>query len=727
MPLFPLYFEAKEKLKDVKVKLTDEQERQRCEDRELIEALDQYQAPFRERWLRNAALYNMVQSGTDDPVANFYLGWARILINHSVATMNEGEPEGAFSPFGPADGKLAVLWQSLVKHSLNKSNWRAQQRLWLIDNHVFGGATLKAFSELPMRKKTYERADGSLKHRFVRDFRKAKVGLRQRSPFRTMRSHFVADPDDVPIGVERELHTWNSFAMKYGNAILPNGDKKYDTAQIPVGSHVRVVHIYDEDGNRLTSYACSYGGKPESTYENEPSIGELGYPMYHKPLSRYKFMDQGRSLTGGANVPGMTPLAFSIFDDQYDSDSETHALYGMGIPQLIEGPEEIMHGLVNQSLQNLTNKNTVLVGYEPNSKDSPSYLDVDLSEAYSGLMVDGKITTHPLGVSDIGSNQAMYDWVKLLMYQLAGTNPEQLTGDKLQTAFQSGLLVRQMNMRAKARINSWAGGPLKRAWTLLLANCLSEYTVEEWEEITEEDASEMAKAIENDEMTGEDFDEEEVTNDDGSKQKIYKKRHHFWFPVPGRKFREDFTGENKKRTLSYNSTKNTLIEDHTMKQDVSHVPAELKYLLPDGKIERILEFDVVMDGKPMLGDMKIQDMEMMNAAVQTSITIASVSKEVADGLDWKKIHLASVKPAGLIEKDLYKNEGSKSKLLDAAQKAQQEIEAILTSPTPDASPVASSPAAPAPQAPANAGRPATPQAQPPGPPAVLGNLANGLV
>lgn len=661
MPSFPLYHQAKEDLKNVMVELTDEQEEQRCRDQDIVNALDDYQAPFRERWLRNGALYNLIQTGTDDVLSNWYLGWARILINHSVAMMSEGMPEADFEPVGPSDHKKRILWNALVKHVLNKCNWPAHQRLWLIDNHVFGTGVIKSYAELPMRKRRYQKADGTFEERFMRDFRRAKVGLRQRSPFRCMRSPWIADPDDVPVAVEKETMTWNAFAIKYGNAVNADGTKKYDTDQVPVGSHALLTHLYDENEDKIGTYCVSWGGEPEAkeTYSQCPER-ELGYPIYYKPLSRYKFIDQGRTLVGGANVPGMTPLSFSIFEDQLDGDFETHAVYGMGIPQIIEGPEAIMQGLVNMTVDNVRLQNMVPISFTPNQGSAPSFPDVDVRTMYSGLILDGQFQASPLGVGNVAENQVLWDWLKFIMYQLTGINPDQITGDSLKTAYQSGLLVRQMNMRAKSRISAWERGPLKRSFTNLLADTLSELTVGDWEAITEEEVKTIEERIASDDMTGEDYDDGTRVGDGIKKRKL-----HFYFPVHGYKFREDFKGKNKTRTLEPNGTDNTLIEDKNMVGDTSYLPATEKTLMPSGRIESVLEFDVHVDGSTMLVDLQVQDMEMMGNVLQKGVELKPYIPEIS----LKKQYLAYGKRAGFEEDDLFERGTESSETQKSVQDA----------------------------------------------------------
>ena len=324
MPSFPLYHEAIKELKDITIELSKEQEEQRSRDTEMINAMDNYYEPYREKWRRAGALDNLIQTGTDDVVSNWYLGWARILKSHSVAMLSAGVPEGAYDPIGPSDCKRKVLWDSIVAHALNKSNWASHQRVWLQDIHRTGNAVTRNYCQIPMRSKPFVRG-GKKVDRFVRDFRRAKVGMRVRSPFRCMRSTGIVDPDETIMGVEREDMTYNAFVVRYRNAINEDGTLKYDTKQVPVGSRVQVVHIEDELANRKRVYALAYASSTSEGPREVPEDvvnKELGVPILNDgdepgtPLSRYKIITDGETIIGGENVHGYSPLTFAQFDDQ---------------------------------------------------------------------------------------------------------------------------------------------------------------------------------------------------------------------------------------------------------------------------------------------------------------------------------------------------------------------------------------------------------------------------
>ncbi len=717
---YPMYFEALEDLKNVYINLTPEQENQRHHDSEVIKGMDDYYSPYRTQWRNNGALFNLIQNGTDDVTSNWYMGWARILINHSMAMMTAANPKGAFGPRGNQDPKMSILVSALVEDTIDQCGWSAHQRLCIQDLLCFGNTTTESYSERPMRKMKYQRGTKMIE-KVVRDFRRSKVGIRRRSPFRTMRSHFISDPDDVPVSTMVEELTWNQFTMKYRNAILPDGTLKYDTDQIPVGAIARLVHFYDEIENCYRTYCITYGGKPEQTPQTLPPIQDLGYPIYDEPLSKYKFIDQGRTVIGGANTPGMSPLSFGTLDDQLDADYETYSTVGMGIPQIIAGPEAVMHGLLNMSIDNERLKSTVPISYEPNSADSPSGLDLDVRTMYSGLVIDGKVTPQPLGLASAQSNEVLWNWLKFIIYQLSGINPEPLTGDSLQTAYQSGLLMRQMNMRAKSRISAWENGWLRRAWTVCGANALSECTVEDWEEITEDDAKRFQESITNDEATAEDLRTRKEAG-----QKVYEKRKHYMIPVHGHKFREDFSGTNKKRTLNSKSTDNTLIEDPEMQSNVSYVPADSKYLLSNGDVQSIFDHDVKVDGSNMLLDLKTQDSETAKTVITNAQLMVDMDPNFAQELDMKKIYVESIAPTGKTAEDVYKSQEDKSPIAKQFDNAEKQIDAqnaIQPTPPQNAQPQVTAQANQAPGGPASQSGNAAEAGMPPARNPALAGLA----
>lgn len=722
MALYPFYFAAKQDQNPL-VDLTEYEEQKRKEDYESINAQKEYHRTFHNDWKKGGALYNVIQEGsTDDRISNFYIGLSRMVIDTGIGMMTEGEPEFDFDPLGPADQKKVILWKALVKKILSDCNYKAHQEKWVTDMHVFGPAALEVYTQLPMRLRRHEHEDGRIEEKLVRDFRRTKVGIRHRSIWHTYRNANIIDPDDVPTGGFTEDITRSQFVQNYMNVKLPNGKPKYKNLdKVPVASHYRIEHCYDELQDAYRIYALPYGTTPEGAFEEAPE-NELGMPIFDKPLCIYRTKKtiDGKEVTisNGANVPGMVPLCFGNFNDQLDADFKTHAVYGMGIPQLIDGPEAVMQAMFNMTVDNMRLKNTVVIGYE--GSDGKSAMDLDNLMYYSGQFVDGKINPQSMGIADITSNQVMWEWLNNICIWVTGINFQQLGGDTSKTAFEFAQRIRANNQRAEKRIRSLENGPLKRAGMLLLSNALSEMTVEEWDDLSEGQVEEIAAKIESNDATAEDYQFE------GGKP--VRKRMMMDIPVEGHKFREDFKGKNKKRSLDYNSTDNTLIEDKDLPGEVSFVPAHEKYLLPSGDIESILRFGVRVDGKSMLGDQKAQDIQMYDKLLTGGVNL--VTAGLAPNLDLEKIYLQEADFMGIDRRKITKDQDDASPLITEGQKAVEELQATLTQPS-NVQPVqAGMPAAsapvPSPQAPVPAGPPA-PSSQAGGPPAALAATASGTL
>lgn len=670
MPIYPLLYEAKEKNENIEIELTESEERYRRQDFDEIKAAKQYRKKYETEWLDGAKTFNLVQEGsTDDRISNIYIGIARMIIDQGIAMMTEGQPEFDFDPIGPSDHKKVILWKAAIKSILDQCNYKSHQDKFITDFHVFGTGVFEVYTERPFRLLRYETTPGSFTEKVARDFRKTKVGVRHVSPFSVWRNPNVSDPDDVPSGGKEEILTYNQFVQNYANVYYEdeNGTvqpkyKNIKKALSHTASHFKVTRQENEIGDAVRVYALPFGTNIEGEAMNIPEF-ELGYPIFDKPLKikRVKKGD-GSYRSSGLNVLGQTTLCFGANNGQYDKSFKTHALYGLGIPKMIEGPDTAIQAFLNMTFDNMRLANTLALSYKP--YDGKTHLDLDSRTFYSGDFIDGDLVSTPFGQARLSENKAMYEWLNELCIFLTGVNFQQIAGDTSKTAFEFAQRIRSNNMRSEKRLRTLENGCLKRMATLLLANVLSEMTVEEWEDMTEEEAEAIAERISKNEAAGEDYKLADSPP---------KKRIHFYIPVEGRKFREDFS-TTKKRKLDYSATDNTLIEDPNMEGNVSYVPMDERYFFPENDIESIMRFNARVSGKRMLGDLKAQDMEMMQKGIGIIQSVAMIFPEVLPKIDPMKLISNAVRPSGMEEKDYVKQEGEPSKLQQMAKQAQSSID-----------------------------------------------------
>lgn len=675
---YDFYYEAKEKgLTMPQIYLTEDEEDDRRNDYQEIMGMKLHHADQHENWAKAGNFYNIVQSGEGaDSVSRYAVGLSRTIIDTGISMMNQGEPEGAFIPIQPSDKNISILWDALVKHQLKKSNWPAHQKLFTTDLHIFGSSCLEAFVNPVVRRPNEE--PGAF---FIRMAREARTGLRHRSIWYSFRNPNVNDPDAVPSCSWEEIVTRGEWITKYAN----RPDFQY-TDQIKVASKYKLTHIVNEWENTHRIYSLPFGVMAEAHYEPQPNWYELGVPVYSAKLT-------------DLNPLGMSPMAFGIFNDQLTPDFKQHSLYGMGIPQLIEGMEMIMEGLFNMTVDNLRYKNTVPVGYQP-YQGQTDYPDLDNIILESGRVYPGTFTPQSLGMADIASNQKLWEWINNLCIWLTGYNFQQLGGDTSKTAYEFSQRLRANSQRAAQRLVGLENGPFRRSWMLTLANSLEQVKKDEWENITGSQAKDIAELIKSGEVATNDYD---VQGGNVKRKKFVE-----YFPVNNYKIQESFK-KSPKRKLDTNSLDGTnTLQIEEKKGEKSMAAATPEYLFPGGQISQMLAFTVDIVSKTMLGDQKVQDQQAINNALIQAQTFKQLGvQQFSDDLIfalWKQ----GAEDAGLDVDSVMKSQED-SPILAAAKKALQNMQNIKPTPTPNAAP------------PTN-GQPTAPQppSPPVGPPAQAG-------
>lgn len=645
---YPTYYEAKEKQKSAVIYLSDEEEQHRKNDYQEMLGMKEHHKDHHDNWNKAGNFYNIVQGGEgSDDISRYAVGLSRTIIDTGIAMVNEGEPEGDFAPLTPSDRKINVLWNSLTKHVLNKSNWRAHQRLWTTDLHIFGASPLEAFIN-PVYRRPGEEPGLFL----IRLAKTARTGLRHRSIWHTFRNANVCDPDEVPSGAYEEVITHAYWTGKYAG----RKDLLETALQIPVASKYKLTHIFNELENTYRIYCLPFGVMAEAQYEQQPAGDELGFPILSKKLT-------------DMNPLGMCPLSFGIFNDQLTHDYKQHSLYGMGIPQLIEGMEMIMEGLFNMTVDNMRLKNTVPIGYQP-YQGQTDYPDIDnIGYLDSGRVYPGRFEPMSLGIADLQSNTVLWEWINNICIWLTGYNFQQLGGDTSKTAYEFAQRLKANSNRALARLKGLENGPLKRSWTMLLANTLSQISKDEWEQVTDVQAADIINLLNSGEAALDDY-----TFEGG---KVKNKRFVEYFTVKDYDITENFSN-SKKRVFNTNSTSNTL-EMREKKGMESKVAAVPEHLFPRGDIAQMLAFTTTVNSKTMLGDLRVKDAQAIQDALATGTSLIGVvpqmTPEMIFGL-WKQ----QAEDAGLDLESVIQN-GQDSEILTSVKDIVAKMTALQSSPS----------------------------------------------
>lgn len=677
-------------------KLTKQEEEDLAADWDDIQNQRKYRDKLLGKWRWAGSVYNVLQTAqADDRVSQIALGWVRSYIDTGISQMTAGQPEFDFEALGPGDEAKTLLWKNMVETVMSRCNYASHQKIAMTDCHVFGPGVFEVYQQRPYRTIREPQEDGTFKERVIIDHRIPRVGVRAVSPFRCTRNPNVSDPNEVGSCTKEEILSWNQFVAKYGRCIGADGKSKYKHIDdITKGSHVKITIYQDEIRDVLRIYALSYGNENDGEAETPPE--GLGIPIFDRPLKIHDIYGKKGELlrSVGLNIPGMCNLVFLPYADKLNDDFETHELYGMGLPEHMEGLDTFMQTAFNMTIDNWRMANTVVLDIESRDGTIP---DFDANQYYGGEFINAKVTPQTLGRDMTGNFDGMYEVIQKLAIPGTGININQITGDTSKTAFEFAQRLEANNKRSEMRLKEWEDGPFKRLGTLLLSASLSELTVHDLESVREGDVSKIMDDINKGRATRDDFE--------WKAGKPVERKTRYYIDVKGMK--EKFTPTRKSRKYSADSTENTLVNDKKNPEAVNKIPVAEEYVIPSWYVESGILFDTKVDSKRMITNKKIRDTQALQAVINNILTLAQADPQVAQSIDFGKLIEQSLVLADMESDDIIKDKGvdETGKLLDQIATAKQ---AVLNSNNPNVQGATTAlPLAPA----ANAGQP---QAQPVG-------------
>jgi hypothetical protein len=611
--------------------------------------------------IRGMKIFNVVQTmQPDDEISRIFLGNTRMIIDKGIEQMSEGEPDFDFEPFGPSDHTKTIIWKHLVKMNLSNCDYKLHQGKFFRDYFVMGSGVFDTYIDFPQRTIRVPNPawPGGYEPIVIQDRRRPKVGVRAVNPLNCWRNPNIDTPSQVPSCLRRRKVTWNQFAQEFGRCNDTNGDSMYENLEkIAKGSHVCLYYYQDELRDIYRIYAKSFGTESDGK-ATSPEMDSLGVRILNKPLKIHERMkDKVVYSSTGLNIPGLCSLRWGTFFDVYDKDySGEQSVYGMGLPQRIEGEDTALQTMFNLYLDSERWAGTVALNYKGSQADS--YMDVDANRLYGGELIDGEITPMPLGISRPNAFTSFQEVINNSTIPSTGINHQQMTGDTSKTAFEFAQRIKAANRGAEQRLSRMESEVFKPVGTLMLANSLTVLTVSDYEDMTEEQVAAAKESIKTGKKPLADYKD---LNGEKPKRKVIQ-----YIPMKGEKFREDFT-VTKKRKLDYNAnytktgnTTNTLIPDKSMKVETSYVPMTEEYVYPTEYIESGMLPDCIVDSKRMLGDMKAQDVQNWQAATNFLLQLMQAGYK---NIDMDKLAAGTLEFAGIDAGKMLNTDTGSSELL----------------------------------------------------------------
>jgi hypothetical protein len=282
-------------------------------------------------------------------------------------------------------------------------------------------------------------------------------------------------------------------------------------------------------------------------------------------------------------------------------------------------------------------------------------MDIDSNALVGGELIDGKITPMPLGIyrpNDFGTMKEVLDGSVI---PATGINHQQIVGDTSKTAFEFAQRVKMASASAEQRLQRLENELFKPIGGMVLSGALTELTVDEWEDMTEEQADAARESIKQHQNTVDDyqFDQEE----DGEVKN--KRRKKLFVKIPNVKIREDFGPNKKRRKLDYNAgyddegrSKNTLVYDKNMDARDSYIPLVKEYVNPMDYLETGILPDVIVDSKRMIKDMKASRVQDFQSALNFLFALRNAGWQ---GMDDDKVAAMVLDFGEMLPSDLLKD------------------------------------------------------------------------
>lgn len=614
---------------------------------------------------RGQKIYNVVQTySPDDEISKLFLGYTRTSIDNGINQMTEGEPDFSFEPFGPSDNIKTIVWKHLIKMVLSDCDYKLHQETFFRDYFVMGCGVFEVFIDYPQRtiRVPNDAYPDGYEPIVVQDHRMPKVGVRAVNPMNCWRNPNIDTTNHVPSCLRRRIITWNQMAQEFGRCKNADGSLRYKNMdKLAKGSHACVYYYQDQIRDIYRIYIKTFGTEAD-VKATAPTEDSLGICVLDKPLKIHeRTVNKVVLRSTGLNIPGICSLRWGILFDKYDKNySGDHSVYGMGLPERIEGEDVAIQGIFNQNLDNFRWSSTVALNYEGSQRDS--YLDVDANRLYGGELIDGTITPQPLGISRIPDTQAMMDMMDKSTIPATGINHNQMVGDSSKTLGEFALRIRQANRGSEQRLSRLEKEVFKPVGSLLLANSLTVLTDDEYEALTEEQVGKAKEAIKSKKRPRSDY------KDLNGKEP--QKRYMRYVPLKGEKIREDFSVTSK-RQLDYNApykkgkNTNTLIRDSSMDVETSYVPLVEEYVYPAEYIESGILPDCIVDSKRMLADIKNQEAANMKTATDFLLQVYQfeMQKDGKSTTDFDKLKAEMLEFAGIIPQRVLTTDEGGSELL----------------------------------------------------------------
>lgn len=467
-------------------------------------------------------------------VANVAIGLGRMICETQIAGMTAARPGFSIANVGQYPKGRVKLWQDGIDFILSQNKFEMTQRSFMRDYTVCGYGAYDVKPQLPSYVEKIDKGNWDYDERIRFDLSQPRLEIKTYTPWQVW-----ADPASPTIERSRRVYTeevitFAEFKMQYAVAKNSDGTQKYKYCEyVKPGYQL----ICSEDNQMLYRDTDGMAEKVAiGTFQDEIAnmiyIIANGVLIYMNPLRA--IIRDGKMIQSGLNVLGKHSVCFGGNNDTYDTKSNTASLYPMGEPEKLKQLEKIYNLFAGITVDNWKMANSFVL-YGPGMDD----LDLDRVSLYSGVRASGEVGVANLGSVDLSKYQYIVDQLESWGTIMSGSNFKQITGDPSRTATEQALKREAQTRTWEDKTKALEDGCYSKLGSLCLAGLLTEYSSEDWEEMTETEVTMAKKSIKNKKSFSGDY---KFAED----MKSGKKRVYYTMPVKNSSVSEDFSkGESR--------------------------------------------------------------------------------------------------------------------------------------------------------------------------------------
>lgn len=638
--------------------LTDEQLRNMRKDRKNIDKDLLYRSQFEPAWKRGATKWNQIAPPSLQGTPNYVVPISRMATHTGIVSMRQSLPEIVPVPEGADEKKLSYLIGEASAHVHRMTNMEAVMDQGMVDYAVLGNMVLESYVKVPFKTKRVEILDengegtGKYKTFTVRDWSRTKIGTKSRSPWECAFDSGAR----IPAQIRRCWWQERMSKAEFDEVFTNKPDNDYINLE-----HVEEGKVWSfGDKGELERISVDHDRIILDNVQNELDdawrIYANGVLIWDVPLSK-------------CHAHGKCTLSLIPNHHKYDANGRTHALYGVGDPELLEDLDDLINAFTNLLIQNLKLKNTYVVGIDGGG------IPADEIDFESGMPIQGKVSVQSLGAADVGEWQEIKAAFEQWAVQIVKKNYMRLEGEVAKTAYEAAQKKQAENVGQEYQIKKMESGGLLEYARKHVSDIMEHMTVEEWADIVDMKPEDIKALLDTKELAAEDI----IYSDDGKTP--LKIRYIEKFRTRGKVYQDDMA--KGKRNLE------NVKEIYESDGEDGWLPAAKEYL--QTRSWRLFKKvpDIYLVGKTMLGQdelVELSKIEQMvnNLTLINNLEFQAKQYQIDMGLDFDAMREKAINAIGAKREEFLPDEnGEEGKKVEEDIKMAEQIlqQARLTPPT----------------------------------------------